>query len=183
MGKINPVRNRFSDRAPVRPPKGGESLTKQDFAEEANINNLVQRHLGGGTFERPRGVPLQMPGASRQPIFGDFSSSLDYQSQLDRLNDARQAFNDLPARFRGRFNNNPRDLIRWLEDPKNHEQARKYGLLPSGDPLGGKDQLDLVDELEKEQEAREASQGAGPATAPKPDDEANPRQKKPTSGG
>mgnify|MGYP004417260402 CR=1 FL=1 len=174
------IRNRFSERAPVHPPKGEGSLTKQDFAEEANINNLVARHLGGGTFERPRGVPLQMPGASRQPIFGDFSSSMDYQSQLDRLNDARQAFMDLPARFRGRFNNNPRDLIRWLEDPKNHEQARKYGLLPSEDPLDGKDQLDLMDELEQEREAREVPPKASEPPAPKADDEANPRQKKPT---
>lgn len=110
------------------------SLTQQQFAEDADINVMMTRF----------GVTGQMPSSLRMPTFGDFTGVGDYRAAMDMVVRAQNEFMTLPPDMRARFGNDPHQLISFLEDPNNAEEARKLGLLnpapavPSAEGEGGK---------------------------------------------
>jgi len=153
---VNKLNSRFGKKGVAKPSEGLQepSKTQQNFKEGADINRIASRHLGGGTFANPLGnMPLGNPNATRKLVFGDFSNAEDFHTMSNRVIDARSQFQALPGRLRSRFNNDPYQLMRWLEDPKNEPLAKKYGLLP-GD-LDPRDQIDLIDELDKQAKTKE----------------------------
>lgn len=154
----------------VHPHKPGEkSLTVQEPAKDADINNIMGRAM------KNRVPPTTgFTGNSRNPIYGDFSA-VDFLDSLNKVQDIRNIFESLPARTRGRFNNDPHQMMRFVEDPRNEATAIKMGLLPKPDPHFNKDVMDLHDEMEAERKAREAALSADP--------EANPHGRKPPEGG
>jgi len=151
-GKIQ-VRDRNS-RMDVSDSPIGETRTQQQFKDEANINTIVKRYIKTGQ--------LGNPNASRQPSFGDFSS-VDYMDMRNAIADIDQDFASLPAKVRRRFNEDPYQLVRWLENPANAKEAAKLGLISQAE-AGIDLQQDLV---------RQAATAAEPA--PKADDEAQPK--------
>ena len=62
-------------------------------------------------------------------MFGDFSQSTDYTSVVLALDASKRAFESLPSSIRRRFNNDPAELVKFLEDPANREEAEKLGLI------------------------------------------------------
>lgn len=104
------------------------SLTQQQFAEEADINVMMARF----------GVTGHMPSSIRMPTYGDFSGVGDYRSAMDVVVKAQNEFMTLPPDVRLRFGNDPQQLIAFLENPSNADEARKLGLvnLPAT-PTGG----------------------------------------------
>lgn len=103
----------------------GATKTVQSSAQEVDVNRIVNRYM---TPTGPR-VP-QHPTAHRQPIWGDWEPE-DFQAQLNRIADAKIAFQSLPARLRARFGNQPYQLVRWVNDPKNLHEAIAEGLIPA----------------------------------------------------
>lgn len=104
------------------------SLTQQQFADEADINVMMARF----------GVTGHMPSSIRMPTYGDFSGVGDYRSAMDVVVRAQNEFMTLPADMRARFGNDPHQLIAFLENPSNAEEARKLGLFKaSATPTGG----------------------------------------------
>lgn len=99
---------------------GSESLTRQEFRDECDINNIVAR-AGAGL------VSLTVPAA---PLFTDVSEvPSDYQECLEHLFNADEQFASLPARVRERFSNDPSQLFEFLADPGNRDEAVKLGLI------------------------------------------------------
>ena len=101
----------------------GSSLARQEYAAEADINNIIRRYQETGSFYDPL-VP-----ASRQPLFGDFTCVGDYMDAYYKLTTAQQSFDSLPASVRDRFSNDPAQLIAFLDDAKNRDEAVRLGLL------------------------------------------------------
>ena len=99
------------------------SLTQQHFAEECDINNIVERYLISGVL----GDPLASPSA--EPMYGDYSSVSDFHAAQNLIAEATQTFDLLPASLRKRFDNDPAKLLAFLEDDSNREEAVKLGLL------------------------------------------------------
>lgn len=97
--------------------------THQSFAKDADINNIMAKYSRTGVLGDPS-RPV------RQAVFGDFSG-LDFQSDMNRLMDARERFMQLPSDIRNRFNNDPGELIDFVSDPANVEEAVSLGLLSS----------------------------------------------------
>jgi len=95
------------------------SLTQQQFADEVNINNIIARYQTTGVL--PKGGT---------PVFGDFSNIQDFQSAQDAIATAKQAFEALPPYLRRRFNNDPAQLLSFIEDDDNRYEAEKLGLVP-----------------------------------------------------
>lgn len=95
------------------------SRTKQEMKAETDINEIMKRYIRFGTL--PPGV-----GIGR---YGDFSKVEDYQAALNLVMDAEGQFAALPARVRDRFQNDPSQLLAFVQDAKNLEEARKLGLL------------------------------------------------------
>jgi len=103
------------------------SLTKQSMKDECDINLMMARYQATGVM--PSGM---LPG-QREAAFGDFSEGFDYMEAQSRILKAQEAFQSLPSRVRERFGD-PSEIIEFLADPGNLEEAIKLGLVekPAG---------------------------------------------------
>lgn len=95
------------------------SLAVQDAAEEADINTIVRRF----------GLTGQLPHDIRAPQYGDFTGINDYRDAMDVVLEADRAFMALPADVRARFGNDPAELVDFVSNEANRDEARKLGLL------------------------------------------------------
>lgn len=101
--------------------RGVESMTKQEFRDDADINVIVARVLKG----EPQ---AQFPGT-----FGDFSQVPDFATAMQQVVEAKTAFDALPSRIRTRFHNNAASLVAFLDDPDNLDEAVRLGLIEKPD--------------------------------------------------
>lgn len=106
-----------------------KSLTQQQFAEEVDINTIVRRFNLTG----------QLPSTFNMPRYGDFTGISDYHSAMNIVRQADEEFLTLPAELRARFNNDPGQLIEFLENDDNRDEAVKLGLVtPKVEELVGR---------------------------------------------
>ena len=109
------------------PPKPSvefdESMTQQHFRDECDINSIIRRYQKTGFLVDP------LTPATAQPKYGDFAVEQDFLAAQTLIAHASQAFDDLPAWLRKRFSNNPAELLAFLEDESNREEAVKLGLV------------------------------------------------------
>lgn len=96
------------------------SETDQSFGKECDINHIVKKFIKTGQITHL---------ARRQGFYGDQSQIPDFQNAMDTVTKAQQAFDALPAHLRKRFANSPQELVEFLKDPKNREEAITLGLL------------------------------------------------------
>jgi len=106
-------------------PHVADGRTKQSDKEAADINNILAKYTQTGV----------LPGSTKVPMYGDFTSSGDYQESLNRVLEANELFAALPAKARSRFHNDPQQMLAFMEDPENAAEAVKLGLatLPPSD--------------------------------------------------
>jgi len=118
------------ERKRVQQSFEGPSLTQKHQAGQADINNIVGRHLAAGGTMRNLGDPR----ATREPMFGDFThAAMGYHQALNMVMGVQERFERLPATLRSKFFNDPQKLLAWLEDPKNLKEAQALRLLPDPD--------------------------------------------------
>lgn len=98
----------------------GPGVTKQSFADEVNINKIIARFDKNGMVTHIN----KSPG-----FFGDVSELVDYQESLNIVMKAEELFSGMSAEIRARFGNDPGQMIEFLEDPKNLEEAKKLGMV------------------------------------------------------
>lgn len=96
-----------------------KTLTQQQFAEEVNINTIVERF----------GVTGELPENIRVPQEGDFEGVTDYQTAMNIVRAAQEAFMEMPAGVRARFHNNPQEFLEFTNDPANRDEAARLGIL------------------------------------------------------
>lgn len=105
----------------------GPSLTRQEFADECDINVIM------ATYERSGALP---PINSAVAQYVDLTAiPADYQTALDLLKEAETAFMSLPATVRREFENDPRQFVEFASDPENLPQMRTWGLAPPLPPV------------------------------------------------
>lgn len=97
----------------------GESKTEQHHRDEVNINKIIAKYEKTG----------QMPLRSGVPTYGDFTGMVDFHSAKQAVIDVEEAFMELPAEVRKRFRNDPGELLEFLDDEKNREEAIELGLV------------------------------------------------------
>lgn len=97
------------------------SRTQQHFKEEVDINTIVKRF--GLTGELPTNVP--------HVLQGDFTNVVDFQSAMDMVVQAREAFMEQPADVRARFDNDPQKFLSFVSDKANLDEAIKLGMIRS----------------------------------------------------
>lgn len=115
-------RSAYGDRIKVPFICEGESLTQQHFAEECDIRNIIKKHDRTGLISHvARGVAE----------YGDYSQVNEYREALDLINNADDAFGNLPAAIRKMFNNNAGEFFEFATDPANVPEMIKLGLAPS----------------------------------------------------
>jgi phage internal scaffolding protein len=70
-----------------------------------------------------------MPINQSEARYGDFTDADDYHTALNKIIAAEDDFMALPAEIRTQFDNNPANLIGFLNDPSNKAEAEKLGLV------------------------------------------------------
>lgn len=101
------------------------SLTQQHFKDETDINNILRQFNITGL----------LPESTLSPRYGDFTGIGDYHSALNSVIAAEDGFMSLPAELRARFENDPAQLIDFLENPENKNEAIKLGIVNPSEEL------------------------------------------------
>jgi len=93
--------------------------TQQHFKDETDINNIL----------RMFNITGQLPKKALTPQYGDFTGIGDYHGALNAVIAAEGEFMTLPAALRARFDNDPQELIEFLNNPENKDEALALGLV------------------------------------------------------
>lgn len=96
-----------------------ETLTRQEFAEESDINTIIRLFgIGENPIEAGKWVTnVDIVDATN-----------DFQTAMNILVDASNQFNSLPASLRGRFENDPAKFVSFVSNPDNQDEMIKLGL-------------------------------------------------------
>lgn len=123
-----------------KPRKGivfeGKSLTQQHFKNEVDINQIIERAEKSGFISV----------SDKSPMYGDFTGLANFREARQMVVDAQEAFEALPAKIRQRFNNDPQELVDFVDNPENEEEAIELGLRQ---PAGSAEVVPEVVEPEK----------------------------------
>ncbi|QCQ84567.1 internal scaffolding protein [Blackfly microvirus SF02] len=105
----------------VHPPvEGGVSMTRQEFAAESDINNIMAQYDG----------QWPPPPNGYVPQYLDFSNVPDLMTAHAISTAAAAAFMTLPARVRAEFENDPMKFVDYASNPDNLDQMRAWKLAP-----------------------------------------------------
>lgn len=97
------------------------TLTDPQWADQADIDNIMDR------FQKTGAVPNY--GSQRKGIYADVSEIPDLLGAAIIVRESQNNFNSLPSKIRERFNNDPQEMINFLKDPKNTQEAIDLGIL------------------------------------------------------
>jgi phage internal scaffolding protein len=92
---------------------------QQHHKDECDINQILERF----------GKTGQIPVTALKGTYGDFSGVYDYHTAMNTLIAAEEEFDALPAKLRAKFGNDPINLIDFMNDPQNKDEAIKLGLV------------------------------------------------------
>lgn len=101
---------------------GDPGLTKQSFKDQCDINNIMAK------FDYDMSLVRDDLNNARGD-FLDLATMPSYHDSLNAVLAANQAFADLPASIRKRFDNDPAEFLLFVHDPKNRDEMRTMGLL------------------------------------------------------
>lgn len=94
------------------------SKTDQSFKKECDVNHIMSRFAKTGEITHLR---------RQQGVYADITNLKGLQESAEQLHTVREIFNELPSELREKLDNNPLNFIDYLQDPKNLEEATKYG--------------------------------------------------------
>ena len=126
-----------------------ETLTQQQFAEETNVNKIMAK------YKKTRMITHIN---SSTGVYADLTKLDSFQTAQETVLKATNAFMDLPSEVRNHFNNDPGQLIEFLKDKNNKEEAIKLGLIVENkiNPLE-KSINDLNDTIKNERKTKSKS--------------------------
>ena len=116
----NPAERRRVQIHPV-----GDSLAKQSFQKECDINNIMRK------FEKTGQIPHLN---NHTGGYGNYIGFEDYHTSLNKILAADEAFASLPAKVRTKFQNDPAHFLEFAQNPENLNEMREMGLAPPAPP-------------------------------------------------
>lgn len=109
-------------------PEGGEVRTKQSDAASSDINGLLSRYMNSGVTS----------GNRQTPMYGDFSSGVDFLGCFVQVDQAQQEFRRLPTAVRKRCRNDPAVFLDLVYTPEGRAELAKLGLQTEAIPEAAK---------------------------------------------
>ena len=101
----------------------GKGLTEQSHKRETDINFILKDYAKTGFIKHAK---------EHEGEYDDISVQ-DFNNAMFIVAEAQNMFNELPAEYRQKFNNNPADFLNFVQDPSNKEQMEKMGILKGND--------------------------------------------------
>ena len=83
-----------------------KTITQQHFAEECDINSIMQKYEKTG----------MLPQIDGKQIFGDFTDVTSYDRAIEQIANAEEQFMHLPAKLRAHFDNDPSKLLQFIQN-------------------------------------------------------------------
>ena len=103
------------------------SRVASEFKDESDVNVILRKYSNTGVWSSV---------ARSRPRYGDFSTApTDFLQAMTLVNDARDAFMDLPSSLRKRFGNDPAEFVAFCSDEANRDEAIRLGLISAPEPL------------------------------------------------
>lgn len=96
------------------------TLTQQEFRDECDINNIMQKYRETGDL--PNLI-------NNQPQYADFSTPLDFHDAMEVVAKAKEQFAALDAHTREKFDNDPGRFLEFATNEKNAEEMAEMGLM------------------------------------------------------
>lgn len=124
------------EESPGLEESSAPSMTMQQFAQEADINFLIDRYKKTGSYYNP----LSVSGTPRMPMFEDISDLPDVPQAVGVINEVSEYFAALPATVRAEFDNSIATFVAFAQNPANYDKCVALGVFPRatiGAPEGG----------------------------------------------
>ena len=102
---------------------GGETMVRQQFKDEVDINNIINRYQETGF----------LPGAMGDPIFADTTMISDLKTAIDTVNAAQEGLKQLPRAARELLQANPTEFATKLAQASTQDQLVELGVLEKAD--------------------------------------------------
>lgn len=103
----------------------GESMTKQSFKDQCDINKIIGRFQKTGLVDH----------VSRfQGNYADLTDVPTYQDAMNKIIAANECFSSLPSNIRKQFSNNPQEFLAFVADPENLPAMAEMGLVTLPEP-------------------------------------------------
>lgn len=129
-----------------------KNRAKQSFKDECDINTIVSKYTKTGV----------LPSGNRRALWGDFSSGEDFRIVQNKIAGIRSVFDSLNSDIRAKFANNPENLLDFLANPENNQEAIELGLLDVSDKSPVATPAGATSEPEKAVQAVQAGTGETP---------------------
>lgn len=97
------------------------SMTIQSEKDNCDINVIMNRYATCGTP-----LPIRQ---DVEPVYADVAELGDYMENFQRCKQAEEMFNALPSALRKELDNNPANLLPFIQNEDNKERCYEYGLL------------------------------------------------------
>ena len=106
---------------PGKTDKNGNIVyfTEQSHKSQCDVNKIIAKYDKHGLLQHVSRFEAQ---------FGDVSG-IDFKEAQDLVAKAKSSFNDLPSEIRNRFKNSPQELLAFMDDPNNRDEAIKLGII------------------------------------------------------
>jgi len=95
------------------------SKTDQSQLAQTDVNNIMAKYKKTGQITHLAKV---------QGHFADLSQIQDLHTSMNQVVMAQQTFDALPSELRLRFQNSPLEMVNFLNNPNNDQEAIKLGL-------------------------------------------------------
>lgn len=95
------------------------SKTDPSFAEDCDVNCIIAKARAGGEITHLAKV---------RGSYGDVSGLPDLHTALIQIKKADEAFLELPSGLRKLFHNKSANMLKFLDDPANDQEAIDMGL-------------------------------------------------------
>jgi phage internal scaffolding protein len=96
-----------------------DGRTKQSHKAETLIKTILSKY-------DKTGIITHVAASTAQ--YGDYTEVNEYQESLNIVIHAQNAFDDLPAKIRAKFGNDPGEFFEFATDPKNMQEMIDLGL-------------------------------------------------------
>lgn len=133
---------------PIIDCSGDEVLTQQSLAGECDMNEIMRRAMQGA-------VPSHVNPTA--PVFGSLIGLGDLRDAMNLVVKAERMFLEIDPFVRKRFHNDPAELLDFVSDPANKEEAGKLGLLKPVEPPKVDESLETLKSIDS---SLKASSGA-----------------------
>lgn len=138
-------------RRDVTTPVGDETMTRQEMADECDINKIMAR------YEKVGANPL-MNNNNRVPMYLDLTATPgDLMVAMEQLRQADDAFMRLPAHVRREFDNDAMRFVEYASDAGNLERLREWGL---AEPAPAPDKPMRVEVINPQPDEKKPPKGA-----------------------